>query len=320
MEVESASVAIGIVIGGFGLLLGYARRYQSHQLSIRGDLLFILILIMEFFTLAAAGTDTIFALLAIFDLFYIFGYRMANPRDWIGISTYSEDLLESYDRPLVYYVKDGVMYTSGQNLKSAVRDVFGIRDTLKADLTSIRRTRLSRFSKKGRRGKKLTVAAVAKYDITPVQRNLVKIGKKKVLDELGNKVRIPRYLSFPASHHEITFADCVETDPITYDTTVEVREGLIQLYIKEQNEKRRLLVENRGLRYDDASELVQGIFDLDLDSQNIEVETLQQLAGEMQRRRNISATAAKLSLMNFDTKEVTKDAGHDSEEGSAGLP
>lgn len=314
MELDVISVAIGIGVGALGLMSGYKRRYQSHQMRIRRDLLFLAIVFCEFLAIvfcAIIENSTIAILGGIFLFFYFIAYRTADPRDWIGIYTCDEYMGKYFARELIHFIKNDIQCTTGQDLRSAIKNVMGIYDTLDADLSSIKRTMESSFSKKGRKKRSINAAAVSKYDITDISEDRIKFGSRKIRVEDGSKVRVPRYLMTARSqNHEVIFADCATTDPITFDTSVEFRKEILDLYIKEQQKNRRLEVLNSGLRFECAAELLEGIFELDLDRIGIEKDVLDGLAEEMINRRNISATAAKLAMSN---RGVIDDGDKDEE-------
>lgn len=267
------ALLIGIAAAGGGVIAGHQGRYASHQMVVRRDLRFLILLPAELAAVAAASvvldadaTSMLTASLLIFDAFYAAGYTMADPKDTLGIETYNENLMRSFARPIAYYYRDGQLYLMDQTLGAAVRAKLGARDPLEMDMSKIVRLRDAEFTTGRRRPRELRVAAVAVYDKEEDVVRRLKFGTTKVITPDGCEIREPRYrISQKITRHKIDFADGVITDPVTYDTSVEVRDQVVRALMESKEKVKRLEVQLIGAQYNAAADLLQGIFDLDVD-------------------------------------------------------
>ena len=268
---------LGIIASGGGLAVGFRRREMTHQISVRRDLLFLAIMILS--------TCTIFALHAIdlpddayaaatvplmcFVAFYAMGYSMSKPADVTYISYYDDDMRRSVEGPIVRYVKGDKQYSMEQTIRGAVRARCGIRDELNMDTSRVARYREDVTSNGRRRPIKLLVAASSRYDdrVTGTV-GKVRVGTIKIRDENGNVIeRAPKHLfHFPTRTVDVEWADCAETDPVTFDTSAEQRARLVKRLNEATELNRRLEVQLVSEKFDAAAEMIAGIFRMDLES------------------------------------------------------
>jgi len=277
LEFVFLAMAIGVFAAAGGIILGYKRRLKSHQLSIKRDLCWWVIRIAEVCVFLVAviveiGVDWLLMIamtMIIFSMFYKIGYNMARPIDNISVALYSKDLSQSKQGPIVYYYADGEMYEMIQTLKGAIRAKLGVREPLDMDLSSVARTRPDMTFDGRRKPIKQNLANASKWDNEETETvGKIKIGTIKIRDEHGNVIeRTPKYLFyFTVRKVIVRFSDCVETDPTTFDTSVEMRGKMVDRLYEEIEKNKRLEVELNEEKYDAAAKILTGIFKTNLDA------------------------------------------------------
>ena len=277
---EYASLLLGIFLAGVGIMAGHHRRYRSHQIKVKRDSGFVCILMIELFIILLLNSEAlvqltsdemtvVVALAMVFDMFFIIGYRLANPGDVTLVEIYGEDMSWSDTSPIVhYYDQYNNLCNVPQSLKASFLIALGAKYYLEMDLSTVNRSRAQSFydgRKKRRRGRVIPVAYYSDPEILdPVGR--FRFGSEKIYAEDGTITRVPRYLlHLPCESQEIVFADSATIDPISFQAATEVRNDAVKEIVALKQQISRLEIELVKAKFIEAGEIISGLFDCNVD-------------------------------------------------------
>ena len=291
-----AFIIVGVVFAGAAIHLGYKERYASHQFNIRRDIKFVFLIIGEVFTIFFTAFflewdmwSSMILLIIIFDIFFIQGYRIADPYDYRYFHLYDEDLETSFLGPIVFFRdRNGQQCIMHDTLKSSFKALMGVSDPLELDLSKVRRTR-TECVKVGRKKKWIEVIAAwnrGEVDLNPVGK--LRIGSRKIKYDDGRQPpveRVPRYMFyFSRKYHVIEPADSVTGDPRTFELRTDVYVDSVKKAVVWEEKALRYEVQLTSAKYDAGAEIVEGVIDKSIDMGDTRKTLLQQIKDTKEKR------------------------------------
>lgn len=302
------SIVIGITVMAAAVALGYWSRAATHAMIPFRDPVFILILLFELIVLSISSgfetdgetitiTDTGSILLLIVfaaDAGFLMGHVMRRPGDVMQLDIpIGDGYQHSEVIPMVYYWRNGNLYSMPQSIGSIVGSLLGARHPLDMPVHEISRTRSYRVSNGGIRRPVDIIGAVtvSHYDMDNITIGLVRIGSRKIRDGNGNVLaESPVYLLHPkVTSTMVRFAQSATDDYQQYLVKTDLYRDSIHEAIESREELARLQIQLQSVQFDAAADIVSGIISMTRDAPGSHEEimhAIDEIWRESRRRRD----------------------------------
>ena len=287
-------IMAGVILAGAAIFTGYKARYATHQIKVRKDITFFLLIVVEFFALMIGSsvldggmTGMMILFMGVFDFFYVEGHHIAVPNDTVDLDLFEWGLQKKTVGPVAhFYNKYGEHCIMLPTLKCSAKALLGVTDLLEMDMSKIRRSRQTDVWT-GRRYKHydaITSIRLPPTELSPVGK--IKIGSRKIVLDDDSIRTIPRYLfTFGRNQHTIIFSDSALSDPNEFELRTALYEDAILDAQIARQEVTRLNIQMTAAKYDAASDIIKGLLDLNIDVGNAREILIDRISTEIKERK-----------------------------------
>lgn len=288
---DFTSMAIGFGLAFLGMIGGYFGRTWSHAiLPLRDPGLIGLIVLEIIVAIAVPGmsADGPVTAMAMLDMGYITGYVICRPHDNMILDLPGSSIADSHVEPMVYYYRNGALYTMPQTLKGVIFSHMGARHPLDMPVHEISMTRSQSVTNGLLTIRSMSVVPVSVHETEDVDVGLIPFGSRKIRDANRNIIREePRYLFHTTvTSHRIRFPDSVIADPRTFWLQEDVYREAVVNAVDAEEEAARLRIQIQTAKYDAAADLISGILSMTIDAPEAHESILQKIEDERKRLRD----------------------------------
>ncbi|MFA6710828.1 MAG: hypothetical protein WCR24_06965 [Candidatus Methanomethylophilaceae archaeon] len=293
-------IALGVFVAIIFTIIGwYSRKYTHTRIPFVDPFLYILMamcmalcLLDIFYDIGWGYLSDIRAgiLYCCAVLTYIFGQAMCRPSDmlmiWERDVTKHDVHYDHWMHPIVWYVHREQRYLMPQRPWSILRSLIGFRDPLNLDLSQQYFTTSASVSSEIITVNSNGVIPMALADSEKVRIDCLRLGTRKVKDENGNTVRIPRYLSHvDVTEYTYIISDSVWNCPDTFWFDKNSNDDAITNAAQSRAMITRLENELKEAQYNGVVEHIKKMLNLDIDSPQLDEDITMIFAEEERRRR-----------------------------------